>query len=160
LRWLPGISQILFHERSAKFAGSLATLVEWEVPLDQALQIAGEASGDRRLAEGARSLAAALHDTGQFPHAASDIAKKFPPFLKWAIWDSNESTGRIRALQIAARTYRDAAARRRQRLQTLAPICALLFVGGIVTFLYCLALFVPVTEMLRAIAAAPSGTAL
>ena len=35
-RWLPGMSRIVFQERAARFAGSLAELLESQVPLHDA----------------------------------------------------------------------------------------------------------------------------
>ena len=69
------------------------------------LVIAGDASGDADLREGARLLADAVHE-GRLPGDDSPVALRFPPFLRWAIWHSDATTGRVRALQIAARMYR------------------------------------------------------
>jgi general secretion pathway protein F len=149
-RSLPGASRVLFHERCARFAGSLAALLENGVPLSEALLISGDASGDADLTLGARSLAAERE--GRLPSDDSPAARRFPPFLRWAIWHSEATTGRVRALEIAARMYHEAAERRAQRMHTLVPLAVLVLVGGTVTLFYGLALFVPVVEMLRTLA--------
>jgi type II secretory pathway component PulF len=151
LRWLPGMSQGLFHARCSRFAASLAALLENQTPLPEALLIAGDASSDTDLTLGARSLAAA-EQKNQPPSDDSSIAKRFPPFLRWAIWHSDATTGRVRALEIAARMYRDASERRAERLRTLAPMAAIVLIGGTVTLLYGLTLFVPVVELLKSLA--------
>jgi hypothetical protein len=85
---------------------------------------------------------------GHLPGNASDRGRELPPLLRWAIWHSDEPTARAHALEIAARIYRQTAERRTERLRTLAPIVALVTVGGTLTLLYGLALFVPLVELL------------
>jgi type II secretory pathway component PulF len=150
-RWLPGVSRVVFQQRAALFAGSLAELLDSQVPLDEALVIAGDSSGDADLREGANLLAGAVHNE-TLPNDDSPIALRFPPFLRWAVWHSDATTGRVGALRIAARMYHESSKRRGERLRAIAPIVALVLVAGTVTLLYGLALFVPVVEMLRALA--------
>jgi general secretion pathway protein F len=150
-RWLPGTSQTLFQERCSRFAASLAALLDNQVPFQEAVVIAGEASGDANLIEGANSLAAA-DQRSHLPADDGPIAMQFPPFLRWAIWHADATIGRARALEIAARMYREAAARRAERLRTFAPMVVLVLVGGTVTLLYGLTLFIPVVELLRTLA--------
>jgi type II secretory pathway component PulF len=147
LRFLPGMSKSLFLERCARFAATLAELLDDGAPLAESLRIAGDGCGDA----GLRASAARLADsatTGQLTEEGSPAAMKFPPFLRWAIWHAEETTGRVRALQIAARMYRETAQRRAERFRTVAPVAALVLVGGTVTLLYGLALFVPLVELI------------
>jgi general secretion pathway protein F len=150
-RWLPGATQVVFQERCARFARSLAELLNRQVPLDQALEIAGNSSGDADLKEGSEILALSARD-GHLAEDGGPVALRFPPFLRWALWHSNATTGRVRALQIADRMYHQASKRRAERLHTLAPIAVLVLVGGTATLLYGLTLFVPVVQMLHALA--------
>jgi type II secretory pathway component PulF len=151
LRWIPGVSKSLFQERCARFADAFADLLDSGTPFDEALKIAADGSGDRVLGESAGRLSTAAA-AGSLPGDESSTARRFPPFLRWAIWHSEATTGRTRALRTAAQLYRQAAERRDQRLRTLAPVLAVLLVGGTATLLYCLALFVPLTQLLIAIA--------
>jgi type II secretory pathway component PulF len=151
LRWLPGASRIVFQERCSRFAASLAALLDSKVPLAQALVIAGDMSGDFNLNQGANALARA-EQSKNAPADDSSIAMRFPPFLRWAIWHAEATTGRARALEIAARMYREASKRRAERMRTLVPMVALVLLGGTVTLLYGLTLFVPVVELLRTLA--------
>jgi type II secretory pathway component PulF len=151
LGWLPGARRTLFQERCARFAASLRALIDAGLPFDDALRIAGDASGDSDLRTGSALLAADAA-CGAMPSDSSPKALLFPPFLRWAIWHAEETTGRSRALEIAARLYREAAEHRAERLRTLAPILAILFLGGSVTLLYGLALFMPFVELLRSLA--------
>jgi general secretion pathway protein F len=151
MRWLPGVRRIVFQERAARFAGSLAELLDNQAALSDALAIAGDSSGDAGLRVGAKLLADATRQD-QWPADDSSIALRFPPFLRWAIWHSEATTGRVRALQIAEQIYDETSRRHGERLRTVAPMIALVLLGGTVTLLYCLALFVPMVEMLHALA--------
>jgi general secretion pathway protein F len=153
LNWIPGASRIQFQERCSRFAASLGALLDNRVPFAEALQIAADASGDTNLRLGAESLAA--DPNGRMPSDDSPVAQRFPPFLRWTIWHSESTTGRKRALEVAAQMYHEAAKRRGQRLRSLAPIALLVMLGGVVTLLNGLALFAPVTELLRTLARGP-----
>lgn len=153
LRWLPGTSKILFQERCSRFADSLAELLAHETTLHEALPIAANLSGDARLLAGAQAIAGAA-PTAALPPFDGEAALLFPPFLRWSIWQAEATTGRVRALSIAARLYRESAERRAERQRTLLPIAVVVLIGGTVTLLYGLALFVPLTELIRTIATA------
>ena len=146
LSWLPGMSQSLFQQRCANFAELVATLLDSGVPLNDGLRLAAASSGDWKLADGARTLADTL-ERGQ-PAIDYGPAEVFPPFLRWALLDSSATTGTSRALRMAADVYRDSASRRIDRLQLFAPLVACVVIGGGVTLLYGLALFVPISDML------------
>jgi type II secretory pathway component PulF len=151
LGWLPGASRLLFQERCSRFAESLAILLDSQMPLPQALAISGDMSGDANLKQGAAALARAEQVNNVLADDSS-IAMRFPPFLRWAIWHAEATTGRARALRIAAEMYCEAAKRRAERMRTLVPMVALVLLGGTVTLLYGLSLFVPVVELLRTLA--------
>jgi general secretion pathway protein F len=150
--WLPGMSRAVFDQRCANFAAALAALVAAEVPLDEGLQLAGGACGDATLSSSAQELAASVKQ-GQATGDDSPAAMRFPPFLRWAVLHSDETVGLARALQMAANIYRESAQRRAERLRIVTPIVVCVIVGGGVTLLYGLALFLPVVELLKAIAA-------
>lgn len=146
LTWLPGAARSLFQERCARFASMLGDLLHSGVAFPEALRIAGDGCGDARLQAGAAQIASAMMD-GTLPENA-DSASQFPPFLRWALWHAEETTGRIEALRIASRMYRETAERRSARFRAVAPVAVLVFVGGTVTLLYSLALFVPMVQLL------------
>lgn len=150
MAWLPGFSTVLYQLQCARLADALAELLGQGVPLDQALGVAAESTGSARLNEAVKRLSLAAQD-GNLPTDDSPTALRFPPFLRWAIWHSEDTTGRVRALEIAAHMYRETVERRTQRLRTLAPMVAMVVFGGTVTLIYCLALFVPLVELLKAL---------
>lgn len=151
LGWLLGTSRILFQQRCSRFAASLAALLEKNTPFPEACVMAGNLSGDAALLAGAKSLAEAAPD-GSLPTEGVFPAGRFPQFLRWSLWHADESIGRVPALKIASQLYHDAAERDMQRQRTLLPIIALVLLGGTITLLYGLALFVPVVELLHTLA--------
>jgi type II secretory pathway component PulF len=142
--------------RAAYFAESLASLEASQMPLDQALLEAADACGDPELAEGARTLASTLSgNVVRADETNTDDSRRnqVPPFLRWAILDSQATIGRERALQMAATVYRQTAARRIRVSRVIVPLIVLVVVGGGVTLLYGLALFTPILHLLRALSA-------
>jgi type II secretory pathway component PulF len=151
LAWIPGMSRALFQQRCANFSETLAALLEAGTPLDEALRLAAGAWGDKQLIAGAQALAASLR-SGPMLSAESHVAQRFPPFLRFALWHAEATVGRARTLRMAADLYRRAARRGVARTGLVAPLVLCVGVGGGVTLLYGLALFVPVIEMLRILA--------
>jgi type II secretory pathway component PulF len=142
----------MFKQRCAYFAESLASLEESDIPLERALPLAAGASGDVSLAEGSRSLAASIA-RGDRANECSAAANRFPPFLRWALCQSEATVGRDRALRMASTFYQESSNRGLQRARTIAPILGLVILGGSVTLIYGLALFMPVIQMLKGLAA-------
>jgi type II secretory pathway component PulF len=148
---LTGASQTQFHQRCANFCEQLITLLDAGVPLAEGVPLAADASGDRTLEQGARAYAVAQ---SQRSGAASEerAARLFPPFLRWALWQTDESVPPAQALRLAASVYRESAQRRAERSHIAIPIAACVILGGGATLLYGLALFLPITELLQALA--------
>lgn len=144
----PGMAQSLHWQRCANFADSLATLLDSGLPYDKSLAIAAGAAGDASLSVGVAELLAARSPSQPVPDDSS-AARRFPPFLRWALLHSAETTGISRGLRMAARLYRDAAQRRTERIRVAAPLVTCILLGGGATLLYGLAIFVPVVEMFR-----------
>jgi general secretion pathway protein F len=149
--WLPAMSRSVKEARWASFAETLSVLEGSRIPVEESLPLAACAVGDAHIAEAGRLLADRMVETS----ARSDdipAAKRFPPFLRWAILHSEATIGRARALEMAARLYRQAAERSAERSRIVAPMFVCVILGGGVTLLYALAVFLPVVELLRALA--------
>jgi hypothetical protein len=122
----------------------MASLEESDVPFDKALALSAGACGETSMAAIGRSTA----------NGNSAEASRFPPFMRWALFHSEPAVARKRALHMAAALYRDASDHSMRRARIVAPIIGLVLLGGSVTLLYGLALFVPVVQMLKAVASA------
>lgn len=148
---LTGASRTHFHQRCANFCEQLITLLDAGVPLAEGVPLAADACGDRTLEQGARAYVAAQSPRS---NAASDerAARFFPPFLRWALWQTDDSMPPSQTLRLAASVYRESAQRRAERSRISIPIVACVILGGGATLLYGLALFLPITELLQALA--------
>jgi type II secretory pathway component PulF len=145
LGWLPWIGPMLKLSRTAAFTEVLALLVENRVPLPEAVVLAAESCGDRRLIASARWMSAAL--TRGEP--AAEAARDLPPLLRW-LMGAVELQGILpSALRHAAESYRCRAEHQADMTRVLLPALLTLVVGGGAVLLYALSLFVPYTSMLR-----------
>lgn len=150
-RWLPGMSSVVFDERCAGFAETAAELLNSKMPEGEAFRLAAGASGEPRLIDAAEALAGGF-ELGTRPADDNPALRELPPFLQWSLLHSDPTIGREHALRMAARIYRQSAERRSDRLRIVVPMVVSIVLGGGVVLLYGLALFVPVVEMLRALA--------
>ncbi len=147
---LPGASRSVSDARWASFAETLAVLEQSGVPVNEAVPLAACACGDARLQEAGTAAATDL-EKGKRTSDDSAAAQRFPPFLRWAMLDSGATIGRARALEMAGRVYRDSAERRAARSRIVTPMVVVVLLGGSVTLLYALAVFVPVIDLLWAL---------
>jgi type II secretory pathway component PulF len=142
------------HERTAYFADTIAALDQDTVPLDEAILLAsGVIRSPALMDHEARTTPAEM--SSQAATAQPAKQKQFPPFLRWALFESEPAIARQKALGMAAAIYRQASDHTMQRARIVAPIILLITIGGTVTLLYGLALFVPVVQMLKAVALTP-----
>ena len=156
LGWLPWMGKMLRWSYTATFAEVLTLLVESRMPLDQAVVLAAEASGDRSAIETARQMAQAIARGESFPRADEPRKKSrqqcgFPPLLTWLMMAGRRHDALLPALRHAADTYRRRAAHQAELARIFLPVLLTLTIGGTVTLLYVLALFIPYTSMLRSL---------
>jgi general secretion pathway protein F len=153
LGWLPWVGRTLRWSRTATFAEVLALLVENRVPLDEAVVLAAETSGDPRMVPAARQLAAALRQGGSLdPHALS--RRTFPPLLIWLMSTTGQHTALLPGLKHAAETYHRRAQHQAELARVFLPVVLTIVLGGSVALLYVLTLFVPYTSLLKAVGGA------
>jgi len=152
LNWLPGTSRAIFQQQCANFSQTLGSLLSAGAPLSDSLRIASGAWQSRKMEQQFRDLAATSVGDDQVPAEPNWLAGRLPPFLRWAVWHSEPTIGRARALGMAAHLYQDSVERRLSRLHVAAPVIACVLIGGSVTLFYGLVLFVPLIEMLKQLA--------
>jgi type IV pilus assembly protein PilC len=134
LGWTPSARSLLRAGRLAVFCDTLALMVEHNTPLDEAVTLAAEASGDRSLADDARRLTEALRRGLPASQAALALAH-FPPLLRWMVLGARDSR-LCRALRAAADSYRQQALRQGHWLSVWLPLLLTGVLGGGVTLLY------------------------
>lgn len=132
----------------ASFADVLRLLIEHRVPLPQALLLAGEASGDRRLEASARRMAEHLEGGGDGP-LPRESGAGFPPLLSWLLAGSAPEGQLTSALDHLGRAYRHEAARLTHWFSVYLPLLLTAAVGGTIVFLYALAVLGPVFRLMQ-----------
>jgi type II secretory pathway component PulF len=147
----PWVGETLRCSRAATFAELLALLLENEVPLGEAFRLAASACGDRQLMEASDDFTRSLGG-GAVPAQADGVRDRLPPLLRWLMASGRSQATLLPALRHAAHTYHRRAQRRAEVARTLLPVLLLLVAGGSATLAYALALFIPYTSMLRALA--------
>lgn len=160
LGWLPWMGQMLRWSQTATFAEVLALLVENRVPLEQAVVLAAEASGNRPTLAAARQMAAAI-GRGEAGDAAvtgrtesgrhGKHQSGFSPLLTWLLAAGRHHGALLPALKHAAEIYRRRARQQADLARLFLPVLLTVAIGGTATLLYTLTLFVPYASILKAL---------
>jgi len=147
LGWIPGVGRLANRFLCYTLARLVAMLVENNVPLDEGIVLAAQATGSANWIQSAREMAAAIQRGD--PAAAHCSRTSFPPYLRWLIGQQFDAGPRTQALQAAADGYRRQAAMLADRLQTWLPVGLCVGIGGTATLLFALSVFLPLIEMLN-----------
>jgi type II secretory pathway component PulF len=131
----------------ARFSTLLSLLVEGRVPLDEALILAGEASGDAEIRADCLVLQASVR-TGKTLEQALRERKRFPSSFVRALAMNPHRDGFPEVLHSMADMYAGRARALVTILMTLLPPLVVALVGLIVGFVV-VALFMPLFQMLR-----------
>jgi general secretion pathway protein F len=147
----PWLGSTLRLSRIATFVEILTLLVENDVPLADAVLLAGEASGDARLLPAAKKMAAALR-SGAALRSADIPPHTLPPLLVWLMAGTHSRPVLLSALRRTADAYHRRAQHQADLARVFLPVVFTVGIGGTATLLYALALFVPYTTMLKELA--------
>jgi len=145
----PWIGPMLHYSQAAAFLDILALLVEHEVPLPEALRLAGQSAGESQLAAAARQMATSL-EAGQA--LTESITAPFPPLVRWLLQAGNRGNLLGPGLRHAAASYHRRARRQADLLRVFLPVVLTIGIGGSVTMAYALALLLPYIHLLRGLA--------
>jgi type II secretory pathway component PulF len=148
LGWVPWMGPMLRYSRTAAFLEVLTLLVENQTPLDEAVELAAEASGDRSTAQSARQLADALRSGQTLP--AGDGAR-LSPLLCWLLMAAGRDGALLPALRHAATAYHRRARHQADMARVFLPVLLTVVIGGSVTASYAFAVFVPYVDILHAL---------
>ena len=150
LGWLPWTGRLLGSLRSATVAEVLAMLVEHDVPLGEGVTLAAQTVGDRQTKRAAAEISAAFERGQPIPPASGGGA--FSPFLNWLMAAAPARGTLLSALRHAAEMYRRQAARQADVAHLFLPVALTLVIGGTVTILYALMLFLPWISLMHDLA--------
>ena len=151
------VRRLIAESQSAGFAEMLALLIESRMPMNEALPLAAEATGDRAIIQSARRIAAELSAGGSASAISGgrDVGgaklgrTSIPPMLQWLIATGATQPNFATALRQSADTYRRRAIARADWLRWRLPVILTVAVGGAATLIYALLLFVPWIAMLK-----------
>ncbi len=133
--WLPGMRPMLRNFQIAAFADVLGLLVEHRVPLAEAVTLAADAAGARRLKEASGQLAKAIR-RGEPLSSNTPGAAALPPLLLWLLSRGQAQDALPAALTHAAEMYHQRALYLAEAARVFTPVIFTLAVGGTVTLLY------------------------
>jgi general secretion pathway protein F len=143
-RGFPTVARVLHLGRMATFTDLLAMMVEQQVPLDEAVVLAAEASGDRVLVESSEVIATKIRRGEQ----ASLLPKAFPPLLAWLIQSRTDQEPFAKSLRQSADSYRRRALNMGNWLTMYLPIFLSAGVGGTIAIAYVLLVMAPFYHLL------------
>jgi type II secretory pathway component PulF len=132
--------------RLATFAEVLALLVRQQVPLDEALTLAADASGDRGLQSAAQRMAENLRRGGDVANG-EEIAGLLPPLVAWLLSAGAPTQRLSETLSLTAATYRQRAERTVRWALVYLPILLTAALGGTATLVQALAVFLPLSRL-------------
>ncbi len=151
LRWdamllrVPMVGRFVLGVNSARFASTLAILLDAGVPLLRALEAARQTLGNALLARCADDVSARVRE-GAALDAALKVQKVYPPILVHLV-ASGEKTGALAPLlDRAAQTISREIERRAMALTALLEPTMILVMGGVVLTIV-LAVLMPIMEM-------------
>ncbi len=146
LRFLPWIGRIVNDVQSASFCHLLSLLVEREVPLPEALEVAGTASADSRLARECREIAAGLRK-GLPLGQVLKTSRRLPAFTRWML-AAGQTQGALPAVMATlGDVYRLRARSRIELFRMSAPLILTTVLGGGAVAAYAFLLFVPMRDL-------------
>jgi type II secretory pathway component PulF len=135
------------NARLAIFADSLALMIEHEIPLAEALELAAATSGERALRDSATAAAARLR-RGE---AASQVVSGLPPVVSCLLRTEPSSPRLVATLRRAAEGFREDAEFIHRWLAQYFPIWLTVGVGGVTTLVYSVTLIWPWADFLYVI---------
>lgn len=145
--WLPGVLRVRQLGSRAAFADVLALLVEQEMPLHEAVALAGRTSGDRDIRIDAENLAEHITQgrTDWQPTGSYGI----PKIVGWQLTNQVDRNSLCDSLKRMAKSYYFRVEGLAYWIQNQMPIIVAGVIGGIVVFLYAMTAIVPWFIVLR-----------
>ena len=148
LMGIPFLGAMLRSFRIAAFTDVLTLLASHDVPLNEAVVLAAESVGDRRMIDASKDIAEAVGRGEQFALRSTEQSP-FPPFLDWLIQSGQQRGALLPALRHASDSYYRRAFRQASAAKIILPTAMIATVGGGITLTYALLLFVPWVSLLH-----------
>jgi general secretion pathway protein F len=154
LRFLPWIGRMVKDVQSASFCHLLGLLVDREVPLPEALELAASASADQTLARECGQIARQLRQ-GLSLNEALKSSHRLPAFTRWMLAAGQTQGALPSVMTTLGDVYRLRAASRIELFRMSAPMILTVVLGGGAVAAYALLLFVPMRNLLLELTKSP-----
>jgi general secretion pathway protein F len=151
LKWMPGVRSVVANSQSAALAEILALLLEHGVPLGESITLAADTVGDSATRAAAQSLAIAV-ERGGVPTVDVYRSSGLAPLVHWLMIGGQNQRMLVPLVRHTAEVYRQRALRQADWLRFYLPALLTAGIGGTITLVYALSLFVPLTGMLKDLA--------
>ena len=150
LGWIPWMRGVVGSLRTATFTEVLATLLENRVPLPEALELAGETTGDRETVEASRYLAEAVRHGRAIADDQGWIGRRLPPLVRWLLVAGEHRGTLLAALRQAAQNYRSRAERQAEMARLYVPVLATVVLGATIVLVQAALVFGSWASILQA----------
>jgi len=147
---LPGVGGLVRSVRLASFADLMGILVEHNVPLPEAIRLAGEASSDPLLREASIHLEEKL-SRGEGLGVAMRAEKGVPEMLSWMAGWAEKRGNLADSFRQASVFYQRRAQMRSLFLKSILPTIGVIFTGVLVGLIVIGGLFAPLINLLEAL---------
>ncbi len=152
-RWVafvPGLGRIVQNFRHSFFSRLASLLLRHDIPLPDALVLASGGCG-RGLQAAAMAFAEADAAGNRNTVTAAQV-KKIRPLLRWILRRQQSGDRLISSLETAGRSYFEKGKAGMRWMQFTTPLLFTFLIGGGLTALYALGLFLPLSDMLERMA--------
>lgn len=147
---VPGIRSIVSHFRQANFCDLMAMLLDHQVPLPDASQLAAEAAGDADLRRVANRISEGIR-SGLTLADCLAVGRELPAFVSWMLVCGERQGTLVPTLRQVAEVLRQRAASQSDWLRVVLPMSLIVFLGGTAVLVYALVVFVPMSELLKSL---------
>jgi general secretion pathway protein F len=152
LNIVPAAGRALRDARAATWAEILGLLVEQQVPLHEAVVLAAECTGNKRLVRSSRELAASIEQGAMSPTNTRQF-RGVPKLLVWITGAGARPQTLTAVSRHVADTYRRRTVREAQWLRDALPMWLVVGVGGLLVGLFGLMLFMPFSQLMETLSA-------
>lgn len=145
---LPVFGVLIRSARLAAFTDLLAILVENQMPLPEAFELAAEAGSDPILKDGANKIAGKLRQGASLSVALKEC-RILPEVVSWMAGLGELKGNLPQALKQAAQMYSRQVAMRSSMVQSVFPPLIIVVCAGLITSVFVFAVFFPLIKLLE-----------
>jgi general secretion pathway protein F len=154
LNWLPGLGRIRTNLQRGWHCQLLAALLEHNVPLPEALELAGDSLGTGRLQQSSHKLADELRSGKSLAISLAETPE-FSPLTRWLMSVGEGSSDLVAVLRRGADLLLARGRTQAEMFQSLVPILSIVLIGGGAATVYALTIFGPLGDLLNRLTVEP-----